>query len=258
MNEMKQPVQVPNTIPPCPGHGRIEQTDSTRTQQIEAIDAAIAGFIQQIERHPATRRTLGRETLQDFALAQHADNVRWMALIATMRDRCSNPALRKALHANMMTETGGSTGQAHQTLCLAFAKSLGIEPGLGFSEAVPHLARHWGLIVDSMTSAHMKEGEFCGWFVVAERLVPPLFAKMREQIVLQFGAGADLRYLEAHIDGDVVHADTMRQAAIDVLDDEPDRFEDILAGVELGGRATLSVLDAMNAVDALRSHAVAA
>ena len=244
MNETKQPLEVPSAIP---SH-----------LPIQTIDAAIAAFVDQIERHPAMRRLLGKETLQEFALAQHADNVRWMALMATMRDRCTNPALRKALHANMMTETGGSEGEAHQTLCLAFVKSLGIEPGLGFSGEVPQLARHWGLIVDSMTSAGMNEGEICGWVSAAEQLVPPLFAKLRKQFVQQFGDSVDLRYLDAHITGDVRHGEVMRQATIELLANDPDKLRDVVAGVDLGGRATLSVLDAMNALHGLRMQAVAA
>lgn len=87
------------------------------------------------------------------------------------------------------------------------------------------------------------DGVIAGWLLVAETLVPTLFSLFRP--AFRRSPSVDLRYLDEHIavDSDE-HARWMHDAALEIAQTEGG-FRSVIQGIHLGGRATLSVPDAL-------------
>ena len=85
------------------------------------------------------------------------------------------------------------------------------------------------------------EEQIAGWLMAAETLVPVFFALFRPAFV-RF-PNVDMRYLDEHITVDAdEHAQWMNEAVLALLRDESS-YEQILAGIDIGGRVTLSIPD---------------
>jgi hypothetical protein len=87
----------------------------------------------------------------------------------------------------------------------------------------------------------LSEEEIAGWLMAAETLVPVFFQIFRPAFA-RF-PGADLRYLDVHIEVDSSeHSQWMNEAVQELLKDEIS-FNRILAGIDIGGRLLLSIPD---------------
>jgi len=88
------------------------------------------------------------------------------------------------------------------------------------------------------------EGNVAGWLLVAETLVPLMFAALEPSFA---ALGADTRYLRehVHVDGEE-HARWMAESVDDIIDlYGPACCEDIREGMDIGWQETILVPDAL-------------
>lgn len=186
-------------------------------QHTEPIFTTLSGYRAALSEHPLLRAArageLERRLLHEFALHQVVDSFLWIPMLAQMKTKAlKSRRLRRAIEENIAHEAGLHT-ESHVTLAVALARSLGASeevrlPGDSLTDA----AEYW--LSDAF--ARSSEPAIAGWLLVAESLVPILFAA----VAPAFDAlGCDTRYLyeHVHVDADE-HATWMAEAVAEVLD----------------------------------------
>jgi pyrroloquinoline quinone (PQQ) biosynthesis protein C len=207
----------------------------------------VSRFKEALETHPmarlASEGAIPESILREYARIQYVDSVLWIPMLALIKGKTRSPRLMKAVRANILCEAGYD-GKPHVTMAKEFVESLGEPTYYGdYSEYAPRAA-HPVEVMNGL--AGMTEAEMSGWLLAAETLVPiffsifrPAFARLR---------GVDLRYLDEHISVDAdEHSQWMNEAVQEILSKDEDSFEQILNGVRIGGRVTLSIPDVLYA-----------
>ncbi|MDO8521385.1 MAG: iron-containing redox enzyme family protein [bacterium] len=213
---------------------------------METVRRLVEEYRGKLTCHPINdliaRRVLPLEVIRECAAIQYVDSMLWVPMLALMKDRVESPRLQEALRANIRCETGDA-GISHLTLAQSFIRSLGIPPYFGDYGVQSKLASHPVEIMNAATG--LNEAQIAGWLLVAETLVPHLFALLRP--AFEGFPEVDLRYLDEHIAVDAdEHAQWMDAAVKEILA-LGGRAEEVITGVDLGGRVTLSVPDALYA-----------
>jgi pyrroloquinoline quinone (PQQ) biosynthesis protein C len=222
---------------------------------ITTLQGVIYQYKRNLEKHPiaklAAHGWLSRSLLQEFAKIQFVDSTLWIPMLSLIKGRIIEPRLLKAVTDNILCESGYH-GIPHTTLCANFAKSVGVSPFYGDCHGYSPLSMHPVEIMNAVTG--MSEPEICGWLLAAETLVPTLFQIFRPAFAKL--PGVDLTYLDEHISVDSDdHARWMLEGATKLLE-KSDCLDEILAGVNIGGRVTLSMPDVLYSKALRASHAV--
>jgi hypothetical protein len=154
----------------------------------------------------------------------------WPPMLVSMRDHAKHPELKRAIEDNLQDECG-KRGSSHIKLCMDFLRSLGHPAEL---VNAPELNRTINV------SKELTEPQLAGWLAAAEMLTLPLYEVARSC----FGTkpGADLRYIDVHMEVDEDHIQWL-WGAVEALVKEGDCEQEIVEGIALGARATLKSLD---------------
>ena len=163
------------------------------------------------------------------------DSILWVPMLALMKERATSPLLRSAIRDNLACEAG-IEGISHVELARQFVRSLGISsaPAEGAASNPIEAVSHW---------TRFSEPRIGGWLLVVETLVPVLFRAVRGCFASL--PGADLRYLDEHVDIDAnVHAQRLEEALAQVVED-PAAFPEAVQGVDFGAREVFCAPDAL-------------
>jgi pyrroloquinoline quinone (PQQ) biosynthesis protein C len=212
----------------------------------EPIFARLDGYRSELARHPflraARRHELSTEILLELAFHQYSDSILWIPMLAQMKGRAVRSArLRRAIEENIAHEAGlGST--SHVQLAAAMMRSLGVASLAPFPTATfAESATLW--LTDGFADA--SEPSVAGWLLVAETLVPQLFAAVAPCYARL--AGCDTRYFDEHVAVDTdEHAAWMAESVADVLAIYgPGCMGEILEGMEDAWQEARQVPDAL-------------
>jgi hypothetical protein len=214
-------------------------------QYTEPIFDQLAGYRAQLVAHPlltaARAGELSRATLHELAFHQYSDSILWIPMLAQMKAMARKSArLRKAIEDNIAHEAGlGCT--SHVELSVALMRSLGITSLEPFP---PHTFARSATLWLSDEFVDQSEPEVAGWLLVAETLVPLMFAALRPSFV---GLGCDTRYFDEHVEVDTdEHAAWMAESVEDVLElYGPAAIDKINAGMIDAWQETREVPDAL-------------
>jgi pyrroloquinoline quinone (PQQ) biosynthesis protein C len=200
-------------------------------QYTEPIFDRLAAYRAELEQHDllvlAKTGELPRDVLHEFAFHQYSDSILWIPMLAQMKSKAErSQRLRQAIADNIAHEAG-LAGESHVTLAVGLMRSLGIRD----LDALPTqtFARSAALwLTDEFVGE--REPAIAGWLLVAESLVPVMFAATLPSFER---TGCDTRYFTEHVSVDNdEHATWMAEAVEDVLDVYgPGVADDITAGM---------------------------
>jgi pyrroloquinoline quinone (PQQ) biosynthesis protein C len=185
-------------------------------QETEPIFSTLERYRAELLEHPllvaAKAGQLERSTLIELAYYQYADSITWIPMLAQMKERAlKSRRLRKAIEDNIAHEAGiGST--SHVTLAVSLMRSFGVRSLADFPvEGITRTASLW--LSDAFSE--MSEPALAGWLLVAETLVPAMFAV----IAPSYEGISDATYFREHIhvDGDE-HAVWMSESVAEVIE----------------------------------------
>ncbi|HUS29957.1 MAG TPA: iron-containing redox enzyme family protein, partial [Kofleriaceae bacterium] len=184
---------------------------------------------------------LSTKTLHEFAFHQYSDSILWIPMLAQMKSAArKSRRLREAIEANIGHEAG-LQGTCHVTLAVQFMRSLGItELDDMPTETFTREATEW-LSPDFQV---LSEPVVAGWLLVAESLVPLMFAALEPSFA---ALGADTRYLRehVHVDSDE-HARWMAESVEEIVElYGPACLAEIREGMVDGWEETVRVPDAL-------------
>ncbi len=214
-------------------------------QYTEPIFDQLDGYRAQLVAHPlltaARAGELSKQTLHELAFHQYSDSILWIPMLAQMKAMARKSArLRQAIEDNIAHEAGlGCT--SHVQLAVALMRSLGITS----LDAFPtHTFARSATLWLSDEFVDQTEPEVAGWLLVAETLVPVMFAAVRGSYI---GLGGDTRYFDEHVEVDTdEHAAWMAESVEDVLElYGPAAAEQITAGMVDAWQETREVPDAL-------------
>ena len=214
-------------------------------QYTEPIYEELAGYRATLVAHPlltaARAGELSTKTLHQFAFHQYSDSILWIPMLAQMKGVVhKSRRLRDAIEANIGHEAGLG-GISHVALAVDFMRSLGITDLEAMpTETFARDATEW-LSADFHT---ITEANVAGWLLVAESLVPLMFAALEPSFA---ALGADTRYLRehVHVDSDE-HAQWMAESVEEIVDIYgPDCCAEIHDSMDDAWRETIRVPDAL-------------
>jgi pyrroloquinoline quinone (PQQ) biosynthesis protein C len=214
-------------------------------QFTEPIFVQLADYRARLEQHPllAAARTgeLPDELLHEFAFHQYADSILWIPMLAQMKSKAArSPRLRRAIEDNIGHEAGIG-GVSHVTWAVGLMRSLGARSVAAFTtEPFTYNAGQW--LSDEF--AEFGEPQVAGWLLVAETLVPVMFAAVEPAFAAR---AADTTYFRGHIEVDSdEHASWMAESVCEIVDlYGADCVAAILAGMADAYDETISVPDAL-------------
>ena len=208
-------------------------------QYTEPIFSLLADYRARLIEHPfLTALDHPVPILHEFAFHQYADSILWIPMLAQMRGKAlRSRRLRDAIADNIAHEAG-LHAKSHVQLAVDMMRSLGVADVDG--RVLAHSARLW--LSDEF--AAMTEPEIAGWLLVAETLVPVMFAAALPQFER---LGCDTSYFREHVEVDTdEHATWMAEAVEDVLDIYgPDAARAITAGMADAWAETREVPDSL-------------
>ena len=192
-------------------------TEPVTIKSLRPIFDLLGNYRDELARHPlmeaARSRQLSTETLLELAFYQYSDSILWIPMLAQMKEMAvRSKRLRTAIEDNIAHEAGIG-GTSHVTLAVRMMRSLGVRrldpyPTSTFAKS----ASLW--LSDAFTN--QPEPEVAGWLLVAESLVPQMFA----EVAPCYAAidGCDTRYFTQHVavDSDE-HAQWMSEAVGEVV-----------------------------------------
>jgi pyrroloquinoline quinone (PQQ) biosynthesis protein C len=212
----------------------------TKIQNL-SIFAQLSLYQEEFDAHPffeaAKKNNIPDFLLREFALYQCVDSILWVPMLSLMKSKViKSSRFRQAIEDNICCETGiGNV--SHITLAKDFNRSVGVE--LLRSEPLSFLVKSvdfW--LSDEFDS--FTEPMVVGWLLVAETLVPQMFAKMMSSFE---AVGADSLYLREHVVVDVdEHSQWMSESVNDVLAlYGPECIAEILAGMREAWEETVEI-----------------
>jgi pyrroloquinoline quinone (PQQ) biosynthesis protein C len=210
----------------------------------EPISERLTAYRTELARHPlvvaAQAHELSTDLLLELAFHQYSDSILWIPMLAQMKSKATrSPRLRQAIEHNIAHEAGLGT-TSHVQLAVAMMRSLGVTDVRAFPTAT--FAREAGEWL-SDEFAGVNEAMIAGWLLVAESLVPQLFAAIAPCYARL--PGCDTHYFTEHIavDGDE-HAAWMAESVADVIAIYgPGCLDDIADGMADGYAETVRAPD---------------
>src|SRR5262245_39248744 len=207
--------------------------NKTVNKATERIFKLLRRYCAEFAEHPLLRdadeNTIPLWLLREFAFHQYSDSILWIPMLALMKAKAvRSQRLRKAIEENISDEAGlGST--AHVQLAGSLLRSLGLFSVEPFPTGT--FAESASLWLSS-DFADFTEAGTAGWLLVAETLVPIMFAKMKG--CFDRLDGCDTAYFTEHVTVDSdEHSAWMAEAVAEVVAlYGPDSVADILAGME--------------------------
>ena len=221
-------------------------TEPISTKTVQPIFDLLENYRTELARHPlmeaARRSELSTEILLELAFYQYSDSILWIPMLAQMKEMAvRSKRLRTAIMDNIAHEAG-LNGTSHVTLAVNMMRSLGVRTLDAFpTNTFAKSATLW--LTDEF--ALQREPEVAGWLLVAESLVPQMFA-----IVAPCYArvpGCDTQYFTQHVavDSDE-HAQWMTEAVADVMQIYGVESRDVvIAGMVDAWEETREVPDAL-------------
>lgn len=219
-------------------------TEPVTTKTLQPIFDLLGNYRDELARHPlmeaARAGQLSTEILLELAFYQYSDSILWIPMLAQMKEMAvRSKRLRAAIEDNIAHEAGLG-GTSHVTLAVTMMRSLGVReldafPATTFAKS----ATLW--LSDAF--ANQPEAEVAGWLLVAESLVPQMFA-----VVAPCYAridGCDTRYFTQHVavDSDE-HARWMSEAVAEIMQIYGGAARDlVIAGMEDAWQETREVPD---------------
>ncbi|MEP6865038.1 MAG: iron-containing redox enzyme family protein [Deltaproteobacteria bacterium] len=211
-------------------------------QYTEPIFTTLATQRAELATHPLlAAHDLPTTILHEFAFHQYSDSILWIPMLAQMKAKALRSSrLRRAIEDNIAHEAGLG-GTSHVTLAVELMRSLGIRTLEPFpTHTFARSATLW------LSDEFVGEAEpaTAGWLLVAETLVPDLFAALEPAFAR---IGADTRYFREHVAVDTdEHAQWMTEAVEEIVElYGPECVADILAGMADAFAETLEVPDAL-------------
>lgn len=208
----------------------------------EPIFATLATQRAQLASHPFfAAHELPTHTLHEFAFHQYSDSILWIPMLAQMKGKAlRSTRLRKAIEDNIAHEAGLG-GTSHVTLAVELMRSLGIRTLEPFpTHTFARSATLW------LSDEFVDEAEpaTAGWLLVAETLVPDMFAAIEPAFAR---IGANTRYFREHVAVDAdEHAQWMTESVEEIVElYGPGCVGAILAGMADAFAETLEVPDAL-------------
>jgi pyrroloquinoline quinone (PQQ) biosynthesis protein C len=207
-------------------------TEPVTTKTLRPIFDLLGNYRDELTRHPlleaARKNELSTEILLELAFYQYSDSILWIPMLALMKEMATrSKRLRAAIEDNIAHEAGLG-GTSHVQLAVTMMRSLGVRTLDAFPAST--FAKSATLWL-SDTFSGQPEPEVAGWLLVAETLVPLMFAEVAPCYARI--DGCDTRYFTEHvaIDSDD-HARWMRESVADVLQIYgPESLETIVAGM---------------------------
>jgi hypothetical protein len=182
-------------------------------QYTEPIFDRLADYRSRLIEHPfLTAHELPTPILHEFAFHQYADSILWIPMLAQMRGKAArSQRLRDAIADNIAHEAG-LHATSHVQLAVDLMRSLGIT---NLDEMPTEVLARSAQLWLSDAFAAFAEPEIAGFLLVAETLVPVMFAALAPSFTR---LGADTRYFVEHVAVDTdEHANWMAEAVEDVL-----------------------------------------
>jgi len=211
-------------------------------QFTEPIFATLATQRAQLVSHPfLAAPELPTTILHEFAFHQYSDSILWIPMLAQMKAKAVRSSrLRRAIEDNIAHEAGLG-GVSHVTRAVELVRSLGIRTLEPFpTHTFARSATLW------LSDEFVDEAEpaTAGWLLVAETLVPDMFAAVEPAFAR---LGADTRYFREHVAVDTdEHARWMTESVEDIIElYGPTCVDAILAGMADAFAETLEVPDAL-------------
>jgi Iron-containing redox enzyme len=211
--------------------------------ETEPIFRLLDTYRAELLRHPLLQAArcgeVPTEILKEFAFHQFSDSILWIPMLAQMRSKATRSRrLRRAIADNIACEAG-LHGTSHVTLAVTMLRSLGVTSIESFANRAFAISANEWL---SEEFAAFAEPEISGWLLVAEALVPVLFAGMKpcfDQLA------CDTTYFREHISVDHdEHAVWMAESIADVYAIYgPPSVPRIVAGMDDAWRETLKAPD---------------
>src|SRR5258706_9804640 len=157
---------------------RMEVTDMHAKLFTEPITSLLAYYRAELEQHPlllaAKRGDIPIEVLKEFAFHQFSDSVLWIPMLAQMKSKAiRSRRLRQAITDNIACEAG-LNGTSHVVLAVELMRSLDVEH-IPRGDTFTRITTEWL----SGEFARFTEPEVAGWLLVAETLVPVMFAAVK-------------------------------------------------------------------------------
>lgn len=214
-------------------------------QYTEPIVSRLADYRARLAKHPLLEEARTGEVpttiLHEFAFHQYSDSILWIPMLAQMKAMATRSSrLRRAIEDNIAHEAGLG-GISHVTLAVTLMRSLGLTELAAFpTEVFSRSAALW--LSDEFVQS--SEPAIAGWLLVAETLVPDMFAAFEPCFA---GLGADVAYFREHVHVDTdEHAVWMGEAIEDVIAIHGEAcVPDIHAGMADAFAETLEVPDAL-------------
>lgn len=219
-------------------------TEPISTTSLQPIFDLLENYRNELARHPlmeaAKRDGLSRQILLELAFYQYSDSILWIPMLAQMKELAvRSTRLRAAIEDNIRHEAGIG-GTSHVTLAVTMMRSLGVReldtyPTSTFAKS----ATLW--LGDEFV--RQPEPEVAGWLLVAESLVPQIFAEVAPCYARI--EGCDTTYFTQHVavDSDE-HAQWMTEAVADVMQIYgADARASVLAGMRDAWEETIEVPD---------------
>src|SRR5688572_3344146 len=187
-------------------------TEPITASSVQPVFDLLQSYRQELARHPlmeaARRGELSTEILLELAFYQYSDSILWIPMLAQMKEMAvRSKRLRTAIEDNIAHEAGLG-GTSHVMLAVDMMRSLGVRDLDAFpTSTFTKSATLW--LTDEF--AGQPEPEVAGWLLVAESLVPQMFAEVVESY--RRIEGCDTRYFVQHVavDNDE-HAQWMSEA----------------------------------------------
>lgn len=186
-------------------------------QETEPIAVTLDRYRAELLEHPllvaARSGQIERPILSRFAFYQYSDSITWIPMLAQMKSRARRSGrLRRAIEENIAHEAGIG-GTSHVTYAARLMRSLGVRELADYpTEGLARTASLW--LSDGF--AEMTEPELAGWLLVAETLVPEMFAIVKP--CFDALAEADVEYFAEHIHVDTdEHARWMAEAVDEIV-----------------------------------------
>jgi pyrroloquinoline quinone (PQQ) biosynthesis protein C len=198
----------------------------------------------ELGQHPlmeaARRSELSTEILLELAFYQYSDSILWIPMLAQMKEMAvRSKRLRTAIEDNIAHEAGLG-GTSHVMLAVDMMRSLGVRALDAFpTSTFTKSATLW--LTDEF--ARQPEPEVAGWLLVAESLVPQMFAEVAPCYARL--AGCDTRYFTQHVavDNDE-HAQWMTESVAEIMQIYgPAALDTVIAGMRDAWEETREVPD---------------
>lgn len=211
--------------------------------KLAAVEQGVSSYKEKLETHPIRRlceaAKLPPEILRAFARVQFVDSIMWVPMLSLIKGQISSSALREAVRKNIRDEVGDE-GTPHVTLCKRFLESIGVPTQ--FNNYVSYSpASLYPVSVMMGLAGNCDDAMIGGWLLAQEVLVPVLFRMFRP--AFRVFSAPNLAYMTEHEEVDSVDHSRWILEALDSILASADSAGPAIAGVDLGGRATLGVPD---------------